>query len=338
MVNAKPYGYADSIGPAILSLFMIVVLGLNIWVYSLSFPHPNAVLKEEPGICVKRNLGLEKNAKLSTLTFEPSDVAVAKREDMNLLIIVSFDNIVAIPAGLPTDEVAIDSSMQMLYEFPLGSEDLEAVAVIDDIIYVVSEGKKNVDGSDESDVIQLQFLSSGENKLKETNRWRVKSPYAEGIAYISDSAWFRAPSMVIAGDTRDIDPTSRLDLDAFIFPLPINGTSPSTIPFNGKMFMTGLIDTTASAMQFFEGNLYILYGNSMVIRAYSAEAMVNEWKLPVGAPLYDKEWEGMYLEQIGNELILHLALDTPAAVWSIKLDNSQGSSSAQWAFPRCAGA
>lgn len=50
MINAKPYDYTDSVGPAVLSLFMIVILG---------------------------------------------------------------------------------SSLQMIYEFPFGSEDLEAVAVIE---------------------------------------------------------------------------------------------------------------------------------------------------------------------------------------------------------------
>jgi len=287
MIHARPYGYADSVGPAVLSLFMIAILGLNIYVYSLSFPYPNVTLKEEAGVCVKRNLGLGKNALLSIFTFEPSGVAVVKREEMNLLIIVSFDYIVAIPAGLPADEIAINFPMQMLYQFPSGSEDLEGVTVIDNTIYVVSEGKKNRDGDHQSEIIALDWVSSGANKLEETRRWRVKSPNAEAIAFISDSAWFGSPSLVVAGDTLDIDPTLRLDLDAFILPFPVNGTSPSQVRLNNKFFMTELVDTTASAMQFFKGNLYILYGNSMVIRAFSAEAMViNEWKLPVGVPLY----------------------------------------------------
>jgi len=49
-------------------------------------------------------------------------------------------------------------------------------------------------------------------------------------------------------------------------------------------------------------------------------------------------WEGMRLEQDGNELYLHLALDSPPEVWTVKLegDTSPTSASGQWKLPGCA--
>jgi hypothetical protein len=35
MVNAKPYGYADSVGPAVLATFMIAILGSFTYVVSI---------------------------------------------------------------------------------------------------------------------------------------------------------------------------------------------------------------------------------------------------------------------------------------------------------------
>jgi hypothetical protein len=66
--------------------------------------------------------------------------------------------------------------------------------------------------------------------------------------------------------------------------------------------------------------------------------MLNEWKLPVGVPEYDEMWEGMVLEQNGDELYLHLGLDSPPEVWSIKLggNTTENSNTTQWTLPRCA--
>jgi hypothetical protein len=86
--------------------------------------------------------------------------------------------------------------------------------------------------------------------------------------------------------------------------------------------------------------LYLLFDNSQVIRAFAPDGtMVNEWVLPVGVPEFDMKWEGMYLDQDGDELHLHLSLDSPPEVWSIKLggDTAPNSKKAEWSLPRCAG-
>ena len=49
-------------------------------------------------------------------------------------------------------------------------------------------------------------------------------------------------------------------------------------------------------------------------------------------------WEGMRLEQNGNELYLHLALDSPPQLWTIKLagKTTANSPGGQWELPKCA--
>lgn len=106
------------------------------------------------------------------------------------------------------------------------------------------------------------------------------------------------------------------------------------------VFTNGLTDTKVGEMRFFNGNLYMLFDNSQVIRAFAPNGiMLNEWALPVSVSEFDKQWEGMYLDQNGDGLYLHLALDSPLEVWSIKLGGvtTLNSDTAQWTFPRCAG-
>ena len=101
-----------------------------------------------------------------------------------------------------------------------------------------------------------------------------------------------------------------------------------------------MTDTKVGEMQFFNGNLYMLFDNSQVIRAFAPNGiMLNEWVLPVSVAEFDKQWEGMYLDQNGDELYLHLSLDSPPEVWSIKLGGvtTPNSETAQWSLPRCAG-
>ena len=86
------------------------------------------------------------------------------------------------------------------------------------------------------------------------------------------------------------------------------------------VFTNGLTDTKVGEMWFFNSNLYMLFDNSQVIRAFAPNGiMLNEWALPVSVSEFDKQWEGMYLDQNGDGLYLHLALDSPLEVWSIKL-------------------
>jgi len=338
MINAKPYGYSDTFGPAVLATFMITLLCTFIYVYHIQFEYPNKLLVDSPGICSKRYLDLGTSSGISFLQFEPSAVVVDEERD--LMIIASLDEIVAIPAKLPEDKGTDNAPMEMkiLHRFPEGTEDLEALEIVDNTIYAVSENKK--DGKDDqSEIIAMDWTSGG--LLEETNRWRITAPNVEGMAYTNDPNWFPNPYMLVAADLRTLvlQDNLRLALTGYRFPFP-SAMRLTERRLNNKFFSQKLENTKVSAMQFFGGLLYALYNNDQVIRAYDYNGnTVNEWNLPVGEAFYDKYWEGMRLQRDGNDLYLHLALDSPPQVWTIKLkgETSTNSPAGQWRLPRCAG-
>jgi len=337
MINARPYGYADTFGPAMLGFFMVTLLLTFVYIYHVTFPHPNAQLREMAGMCVKRSLDYS-SSRISAFQFEPSAVVVDSERD--LILIASLDEIIALPAGLPTDNASINAPIKIVHEFKDGTEDLEALEIINGTVYALSEGKKSSNNEDQSDVIALEWTSDG--LLKETKRWRTKAPNAEGMAYIDDPEWFSDPYVMLAGDLRELVPTNiRLEMTGARYPFEEStsgeGTKLLSKHLNNKFFVQNLSDTKIASMQFIEGLLYVLYNNEKLIRAYnSAGDKVNEWDLPVAAVFYDEMWEGMRLEQDGNQLYLHLALDSPPQVWTLKLEGDTSPGSGQWELPKCA--
>jgi len=334
MMNAKPYGYADAFGPALFSLMIITLLGTFIFVSDIPFRYPNTELSPLAGVCVQRNLDLGITSGISVLQFEPSAIVVDETRDM--LIVASLDHIVALPAGVPTDPAAVSAPFTKLYEFPEGTEDLEALEIVEGNIYAISENKVGADGSDESDIISFAWTPEG--TLNVTNRWRVKVSNAEGMAYTTDKNWFQNPYMLVAGEQTLANALTHLDLTAFQVPFP---TAERLVKrhVNNKFFYQGITDTKVSAMQFFGGLLYALYNHEQLIRAYdSAGVLVNEWAVPVGKRNYETEWEGMRLQQSGDDLYLHLGLDSEPQIWSIKLDGETSANAppGQWIFPKCA--
>jgi len=339
MINAKPYGYSDTFGPAVLGMFMIVLLSTFVYIYNTQFAFPNAMLREVEGMCVKRNLDFGLTSGISMYSFEPSAITIDEERD--LLIVASLDEIVALPAGLPKDFESINAPMQILHKFEERSEDLEALEIIDGTIYAISEGKTTKNGKDQSDLISLDWTSDGH--LEETERWRTNARFAEGLTYISDPRWFPEPTMVVASDLLGLvlDRQLRLKLWAYQFPIVPDGEDkPSQRNMNDKFFIHNLEDSKVTAMQFFGGLLYLLYNNARVIRAFDSRGkQVNEWNLPVGEAYYDESWEAMRLEQNGDELYLHLGLDSPPQVWTIKLEGDTSPdtvNSGQWVLPKCA--
>ena len=119
----------------------------------------------------------------------------------------------------------------------------------------------------------------------------------EGMAYTSDPVWFRGPWILVAGDLRTMIPKDRLEMSGLAYPMPVKANITGKelaqqVPLprrrvNSKFFIKNVIDTKISAMQFFGGNLYTLYNNDRIIRAYEPSgALINEWALPVGEPFY----------------------------------------------------
>lgn len=230
---------------------------------------------------MERNLDLGPSSGISVLQFEPSAVLIDEERD--LMIIGSLDEIIAIPA-LPKKEASMNAPLQILHQFPVGSEDLEALEMINGTLYAVSENKESPKGNEQSDIIALDWTSDG--LLNETNRWRLKAPNAEGMAYTKDPNWFPGPHLLVAADLRTLETELRLELTSLQMPLP-DVEKLTERRLNNKFFIQNLRDTKISAMQFFGGLLYALYNNEMIIRAYdSAGNLVNQWDLPVAVKFY----------------------------------------------------
>merc|ERR1712176_242313 len=99
-----------------------------IYVNHIQFTYIGKSLVEEPGMCVKRYLDLGPSSGISVFQFEPS--AVVLEEERNIILVGSLDEIIALPAGLPTDKDSIYAPIQVLHRFPQGSEDIEALQVV----------------------------------------------------------------------------------------------------------------------------------------------------------------------------------------------------------------
>jgi hypothetical protein len=131
-------------------------------------------------------------------------------------------------------------------------------------------------------------------------------------------------------------------MDSYSWPLPGNSSveTPAAIQpnaLNAHLFSVNLSRQKVSAAQYFEGYLYLLFDKSKLIRAFDSNGnLVKEWKLPVAVDGFEREWEGMQLQRKGDELVLHLSLDTPAQVWSLLLNGGSVEGDTDWSFPSCA--
>jgi len=283
------------------------------------------------------------------IEFEPSDIVVD--EQRGELLVASNNEIVALPDGIPHNQEENNVDVKLLYRFPDGGEDLEALELIGDKIFAVSERNKK------SHLIILQ-REPDNGTLAPTTRYTIPTPATEGIAHVTSSNWFsdKKPRLVTAGVTSSKGINS-LHMDSFTVPSPtkegiwfgqpgveeedprassaeVTPISLSPIKLNDKIFSGTLSDGKVSAMTYFEGLLYLLFDNAQVIRSFgSLGNLVQETKLPVAVEGYEKQWEGMNLQRKDGELILHLALDSPPQVWSIKLTEK---SAGGWELPSCA--
>eukprot|EP01083_Nonionella_stella_P010862 30894_1 len=166
------------------------------------------------------------------------------------------------------------------------------------------------------------------------------------MAYISTPNWFsnEKPRLVVAGvESGGSDHLGNtlndLIMDSFQLPLPessLEDPQPApSIKINDKIFGGTLLDAKVSAMQYFDGLLYLLFDNAQLIRSFDSHGnMVQEIKLPIAVEGFEKQWEGMRLQRKDGELLLHLALDSPPQVWSLKLTEKEGIG--HWELPSCA--
>lgn len=204
--------------------------------------------------------------------------------------------------------------------------------------------------------------------LREVHRWKLSLPGAEGLALLPPRGYDEGfPSslpaeLIVAGDLESGHSIDMYDMDAFYFDATTMQSKVKTVEkkstMNKRLVSKGLPKIKIGGMQYFEGLLYMLFDNSRVIRAFETRtgAMVHEISLPVAEIGSEPQWEGMRLQRIEEDtndsvegglrrsdsvssastLVLHLALDNPAQVWSIRLDEEGAGTGQRWAWPRCA--
>ena len=244
---------------------------------------------------------------------------------------------------------------------------LEALEIIDNKLYALSEG------IDESEILYLEWAEDGlgGRHLEEQQRWKIRTPMAEAMTLIPGEGQGAPPKLIVAGDMINAIATAtsatgaeamtragRLTID--VFNLEAFDDTKKAEPIrklNKYILSKGLVDEKVGAMQYYEDLLYVLFDNERKIRSFDMNTgeIVQEILLPVAAVGSHLEWEGMRLERVadasvagglrgsegGNNasdgsttLVLHLALDTPGQIWTIRLNEL---ADGKWKLPRCAG-
>ena len=215
-----------------------------------------------------------------------------------------------------------------------------------DRIFAVSVPASQGDGS--TSIIELSWQSDLE-KLQIVNRYNISTndEVTEGLAYIPGEDG--GSLCVNEGDTQlalyAIPPRIRV----------ITSSTPTELPkqdvLNKKMLVSGLVDGHIASLYNFEGVLYVLHDNDMVVRSWDMDSgdMLSEFPLPHVGPEAGGRWKGLALTRNDGSvpalssalrgqhspLLLHLVLDSPPQVWSIAVD--EGDNSKGLAFPPCAG-
>jgi uncharacterized membrane protein YidH (DUF202 family) len=341
MTNGKPYGYVDFAGPAILTASIIAGVGLFLGFSSQAKNDPvamaSSVLTHEPGRCIRRSL-----TSVPILELQPSGAVIDEKK--GYLLVPSLHRVIALVSGLPSDRVD-NRGVPVVANIP--GANLEALEFVGDNLFALSEG------SDGSEIISLEWTQEHlyNRHFVEVQRWKINTGGAEAMTLVPSQEKGVEPRLVVAGISED---TLSLDVfDVSSFNTSVDKVSKFS-KLNKKTITKGLKTKheKVGSMQYFDGMLYLLFDNAGVIRSFDIETgeMVQEIDLPIAELDSEEEWEGMRLERIAREggagnnlrgstslsdaLVLHLALDTPAQVWSIRLDEDEGTR--QWTLPDCA--
>jgi uncharacterized membrane protein YidH (DUF202 family) len=306
LTDGKPYGYIDHLGPTFLAVTIIVgVLALTIIVAqgpleeNLPF---QATLQQQSGFCAQHSA-----TGLSSLEYEPSDILVDTSR--NMLLVPSLATIRAY--DLPSATLVRDDPVvsKILVEVP--GANLEGLTMVEDRVFALSESVINDGGP--SQLIELGWTtsSSGTSTLQVLQQWTIPTPQAEGIAYVPGGNG-GVGKLYIAGDLsrsqQNFPPNQRGSLDLYDLPprvLNNSATPPSDsmslrpTSVNAKTLNQGLLDSKIGSLQFFEGMLYVLHDNAIVVRVWDIQAgeLKAEWPLPFVGGGFDKQWEGMWLER-----------------------------------------
>jgi uncharacterized membrane protein YidH (DUF202 family) len=336
--GGSPYGYIDHFGPLVLA----VAVFTGILVLMFYFFHSGrvdwsnnkglSVLHEEYGKCYQHTL-----EGVNRLKDQPSDVLLDS--ERQVLLIPSLSEIWAIPTQ-NQQEANGDATPKIVASIP--NADIEGLTYgHDKILYAISELGK----AGETELIALQWDTS--NHLEVVGRWIVQTLKGEGIAYVPGANATHG-KLFIGGDSSSS--TVSAEIHAYDEPLFHKvGEKLSGQVINGRLIAEGLMNAKIAALHYFEGVLYVLHDNERMVRAWDIEKGIlhSQWSLPMVGNGYDKMWEGMALERkskaatnlrsgTSGSLVLYLALDTPAEVWSFAVE--KGETPGSIILPSCAAA
>jgi hypothetical protein len=286
------------------------------------------------------------------MELQPSGALVDDRE--GLLLVPSLNHIVAFEAALPLEG---ENDQQARIVATVNGANMEALEQVGNYIYALSERTDK-----KSEIIALEWIDSIDGvfdgapsrRLQESHRWKISLQGVEGMALVPEGQLGEgsAAKLLVAGllmEPTKMGQVEVLSIDAFDQD-SFNFTQTNldnTSKVNKRVVAKGLTDEKVGSMQFFEGRLYVLFDNERVIRVFDPKTgiIVQELMLPIAEAGAEKEWEGMRLQRINkgtssglrgafeSRVVLHLALDSPAQLWSLSLQQEEG----RWIMPQCAG-
>jgi hypothetical protein len=345
--RGSAYGYIDHFGPALLA-FSVISGVLVLLFYKMESTgmtalrsenaNPQAVLSSQSGMCYQHS-----NNGISQMLYQPSDVAIDHKR--NMLLVPSLDRIVGHPTSTKSNKE--DVGVVTLAKIP--NEDMEGLVIAGDRIFALSENED----SDKSHLIELEWQNE---RLEFRQRWEMMTAatQTEAIAYVPDDEgnyrlFITANGRVNIYDMPDALVTEAIDEDSTATTLQRQGA------IGTHLLLDGLQDGKISGMYYFEEVLYVLHDNDCVIRAWDMDAakLLAEITLPQVGGSFNKQWEGFAIERndgsqtlssglrgggssSSSPLVVHMALDTPAQVWSFAVE--EGSERGSFVFPSCAAA
>jgi len=336
--------------------------------YATHWKYPSSTY-EMKGSCLNHNL----STLPSLLEFQPSAALVDGNRA--LLLVPSRNWITSIPSAavlsnnvtnLQRDGIKIEKVVDLDLD-----ANIEALEYVGDDLFALSEK------SEMKSEILLFNWSHDYSDLKYIRKWNLDiDATAEGMAFVPDSSGqgklYVAYDLGL-NEGSGLNGKNLQDRSSIhIYDIPDVNNTEKTLrtvsKLSAKVLNQGLKDSKIADMQYFENVLYILFDNAEVIRAFdlTSGTMLKEWNVPF-VPNFEKQWEGMNLERVAHTssnasskitewghmqhsdkfinktmldnsiLVLHLALDSPARVYTIGLETTNElDSSVAWALPFCA--
>ena len=341
--SGKPYGYIDRVGPLLLGVAVLVGIGVLLLHFIGTMDiGSSVVLTARNQECFQHSLNV------STLEYQPSDIVVDTERD--LLLIPSMSQITAI------DKKSLSNGgVKVVAEIP--GADLEAITFADDRVFVVAEEQ------DSSQLIELQWYGENRlaivqqwtipSSMAEGIAYVPNGSNGGRLFVATDNKNGRNDLPENRGQihVNDLPGNSTNSSSSSLF------LSPSE-RLNGNIMNAGLVDSKIGSIVYLDGLLFVLHDNAGLVRAWDLATgnLEAEWELPrvQSAKNTTKQWEGMFLERVVDEeetsrnrhsqqlrgtaaaspplsqeypasslLVLHLALDSPAQVWSLAVSQDK---------------